>query len=849
MRIKEQGSKTITRRSYTSTIDDSACITLFQDVAEGEETKKSTTEKYKLETSDFPIVYINTLTPRDDAVSDLLIVRKDGQIKCLGGEKLNEIWTSPSTAIGGSDGMSNYVGHNVLHAQLTDAQTASKGLLRGLGDNQFGFSTEVPEAGYNADILILITEPPMNQGPGVRTLHVVALPQLNTTSKGFKGKSQSVQNLVSTTLPGRAKKCSSVFSLHAPTGVLSELCGETLTTMDLIDTIPKVQKMHLAKSAHSFLRLSSTAIITSSLDSVDLYNPKFMSLQSSLNPTVIVSADAKKQKRKSLDDEAADSYSSCRLHSYFSKLELVIGITGSELVALQIETSPDRPGKRRASGLLIDSLGCGVGFQKRVKIHNTPHSNTFQAYLSPLSDGDWTKGKAALDDSVKSNDVDQFDNLMANYFGTSTEPSSNEKPAQWILPQFGEDYPELDQRFMLYALSQIFSWEKTSLANDSLTSPGEDEYQLTITLYPPNTFYWLIETGSITTSNIELSLKQCRGFSERPHIPAGQLVAAIVNIDPEMSLLLSVISKSFLSPNELLFAIRLLMQSLEIFSAGSNQGQLLTNGESMDGLVNGDAEAQFEKEEAAAEMALEAAEYHLGDGSSIRGQALSMALAKLYSCPSPSVVSALHNVFTTSETVSLIQLLRYELAMGSWTTRYLDMKAKEDEPEDDASSPNNSIVMISNLLNCCIDAIGTGGWLLADSTLTSGNQYEAEDLIEGLKLEVSAALQGIDEATYIKGLTGEMIRFEKTLQRTVPVIERSTGTDNRSGRASTVSRPILLPTNGKTSAILPIGLKAGHYVSAQRVGAGGELKTRSKRDIGRLKSQQVGKYSLERIVI
>lgn len=850
-RVKE--SNTTIRRSYASTVGDVPRITLFQDIAVGKEPNvsdasltsmeryKSTTVVHELPASNSTVVYLNTLTPGANEVSNLLVVQKDGKVKCLGGERLNEIWKSSASAI--SDGTSSYVGHEVLFAQLTDAQTAGRGLLKELGNSISGSLGGAP--GHSPEILVLITTPTSERSSKSRTLHVLALPHTALTSQELHGRSQSVRNLISIALPTtprQARKYHSVYSLHASTGVLTELCGEILTTMDLVDGIPKVQKMPLMKSAQSFLRLSSTAVIASSSDSIDLYNPKYMSLQSTISTSSILSVDIKTQKRKFLDNDEPTDLGPCRLHSYFPKLDIVVGIAGSNLVALQIETPAERPGKRRASGLLIDSLGCGVRSQKREKLDNSKISSTpFEAYLPAISDEDWTVGKAALDELVKSDEVDRFDNMMANYFGTALEKSS-EEAGTWLWPEFGEDFPTVDQRCVMYALGQIFTWSKPRISNNLLAS-GKDEYQLTISFYPQNTFTWLIETGNLTVANVEASLKQYGGFSEQPYVPAGQLVDAIVAIDPEMALLLTLIPKSFLSPSELLHAIRLLMESLEIFPSVD---RLLTNGEPTVELLNGDAEAQVKKEEAVAEMALEAAEYHLGDGSSTRGQALSMALAKLYVSPSSSIVSALRKTLTTGQTVSLIQLLRYELLKGSWTSRYLDTYAKDDEQEEDIS--NNSIVMIAELLNCCVDAIGTGGWLLADSASLNGND-EAEDLIRSLKLEVSAALQGIDEATYIKGLTGEMLRFAKAVQNAMPSVEKGNGNSNGSGKMGMVSRPVLLPSDEKASAILPIGLKAEQHISMLRLGAGGEVKARSARDIGRLKSKKVGKYSLERIVI
>jgi hypothetical protein len=130
--------------------------------------------------------------------------------------------------------------------------------------------------------------------------------------------------------------------------------------------------------------------------------------------------------------------------------------------------------------------------------------------------------------------------------------------------------------------------------------------------------------------------------------------------------------------------------------------------------------------------------------------------------------------------------------------------------------------------------------------LVNGDHFESEELIASLKLEVSAALEGIEEASYLKGLIAEMVRYGEGFQRSLPPGEKSRKSDSPKRRDT---RPITLPQIGREARLLPIGLKCEQQVSRYRVGAGGEIQQRTMRDIGRLKSRKVGKYSLERIVI
>ena len=140
--------------------------------------------------------------------------------------------------------------------------------------------------------------------------------------------------------------------------------------------------------------------------------------------------------------------------------------------------------------------------------------------------------------------------------------------------------------------------------------------------------------------------------------------------------------------------------------------------------------------------------------------------------------------------------------------------------------------------------IGAGGWLSGDARLVNGDPFEAEDLISSLKLEISAALEGIEEATYLKGLITEMVRYGESVQRASRPPKSAPETP-----AGKKHKPVLLPSTNEDLALLPVGLKAEQLISLLRVGAGGEVTQRSARDIGQLKSRNVAAYSLERIIV
>ena len=517
-----------------------------------------------------------------------------------------------------------------------------------------------------------------------------------------------------------------------------------------------------------------------------------------------------------------------------------MGILDNNLVGIQIEGQ----GRGRAAGLLIDSLGCAIPGQTRpgrVEEKRYIGLTTINAFLpGPFFDGEesWDEQIKPLEGAFSKHDVTEFDSLMSGRLGPMSGVRAQPNPRNEEILDHVANVPTrpegVDRRWIIYALSKIFNW-----AQDGDTN----EWKLCISFYPPDTLTWLLQVGHVTLSNIETALREQIRKSPVEKFPPGALVSALVEIDEEMDLLYALLAKNFLGAEELLSAIRHVMECLELVEDDSQAKQkLLTNGEDTD-LVNGDVEEQIQKLEAAAEADLALAEYQLGPRSGIRAETLSLALSKLYTCPNNSIVHGLQTTFSTQEVVALIHILRYELARGAWTTRYMDA-AYSEVIDEDGDIQDNSIVLISSLLNSCVDAVGAGGWLSGDVRLVNGDPFEAEELITSLKLEVSAALEGVQEAVYLRGLTAEMVRYGDTVQAGIPIV----APDMLGGKRRRV-KPVMLPTTEQDMKTLPLGLKADQQISLLKVGAGGEVQERTRRDIGHLKSQKVGKYSLERIVV
>jgi hypothetical protein len=841
----------VERRTYVATSNSTSDITLYRDHISGESSTSLDVVSSKI-TDSKDTVFMDVVP--DDLLlnhDNLLIVRQDGEIQCLDSQTLDLKWSSAPTAISRDSSVPYVLDVKIEFAQTTDAYSAIEGLLKDREDTLTVFSQAIDRETFNPTILIVVTSPSEIDLQSTRTLHVLALPQVSIPSSN--NKVQSVHTLFTLQLPwGHMETPAELgeisYNLQSSSGVLYELAGGYLTSFDLSGSVPQV-KTKLAVDGSSFIPLSQTSIVTTSHKTMSIYHPVFRSIQASIDLRSALDSEITPKKRKLNEVEVPSK--SCRLVAHSLKQGVVIAISGSNLLSFQIDARRDKKGKHRSLGLLIDSIGCGVlnsDSRKPAELEPLRMNSLGRFIPGSTDDGGAAGTMEELDALIETHQIENFERKMAaivglakidalrpnGVTGSNHEKKPNDQiPSSWIWPNQRSEYPQYDPIWAQYAISRIFSWSNDRPTESMRESVTAGECRLHVVFDAPNVIYWLIQTGNLNKIAITSALQSEMRASGASEIPAGQIVKCLVDIDPEMNLLLSLLSSTYLEAAELLYAIQMLMDSLGIFGDKIDNPLMLTN-DDQPNMPNGNIDAEIESEAEQADADLQLAEYRLGDGSSVRHQALSIAFAKVYTCPSTAVVLALQSTMTLSEMVSLIYLLRFELAGGSWTSRYLDLY----QSSDDAGPPDSAIMLISTLLSRCIDAVGAGGWLSGDAMLVNGDHFESEELILSLKLEVSAALEGVEEATYLRGLTSEMIKFAESTSR-------ATGGVSKQRTKGGNMKPVVMRL--ETEPLLPMGLKTEQQISLQKVGAGGELYTRSMRDIGRLKSRRVKDYQIETI--
>ncbi|KAF2103988.1 hypothetical protein NA57DRAFT_70200 [Rhizodiscina lignyota] len=463
------------------------------------------------------------------------------------------------------------------------------------------------------------------------------------------------------------------------------------------------------------------------------------------------------------------------------------------------------------------------------------------------------------------------------------EPRDAEVPRWILLPQQMQTFSGPGFREQaLFALGKMFAWSRFSGTPPHSPEEGTARCAIEIPFFAPNVFEWLVRSRHLTVDLISQALQVA---STRPaplqKVSPKDLVTALVRHDPEMYNLYTLLTQpSYIDIEVVVQAIKVLIQSLDNTPFTQISQQLLPAPSEKDDdsskPLNGDSNMR-ESDDVESHLALATADLSyaqstLQDGLVLRSHGLRHALLKLHAFPKRTVTKMLREELSTHELVFFIQMLRIELQDGGWISRYVDKGPEilrhmeqdaEGEESDLAHGPTDSaMAIVAGLLSCAIDAMGLGGWLYGgEGAQTPANEISLEDdpeeLLLNLRLEISSALEGIHEVNFIHEFLGEFFRYAETAKRADhrPNIARRNKKAMERGELTkpvTVVEGVATGVQGEISArlkdALPLGLKVENQrVAATKVVTGGEIRVKSKRQIGLEISKRVGPYSFERI--
>ncbi|CAI6341067.1 unnamed protein product [Periconia digitata] len=817
---------------------------------------------YTLSGSNHQVVAIDSLPVKaggsqQDASHDVLVVFENGDVICLSFNLEVVRWVANLKTLSPSHGADL----RIEHVSLSTAKSITHGLLRNRQDIAAVLNPALDEQSDLLDLTQVLSVV-CKQPDSFRTMGLFRIsprsPDITTSQMS------PVKHLTSWNLPFPSsitqKEDSAIsYVLHANTGALHVLYGSDLLSFDLAGTLPKLTSVLAVSDVRTFLRISQDLLFTTSPKACQVLDSKYSSVQAELPLTSSLPTPSKdSRKRKHAEPDATDnSPITPTTISYYADLGLVVGTRDSEIIGIQLEINTSRKRVKTEGTRLIDSIGKGI------------KSSADDTKLSEHEKQKWQDRMSKLDKYASKGKIARFESLIASDLGIELEKgedkaednsslldtselvngqasakdstadtasqaehdSVDELPRKWKLPRSIPEGQRLRyKRYALYALSRIFRWIDSPSVEDLRGTLGVD-------FFPPNVFQWILQSGYLTKDSIRRAMLDdpTSSLSLTTPIRDGEIVRAMVDFDPELHILSAILNHSHYLPiGEVVQAIKLLMQSLDDQPENDEGTRLLTNGEST---ATDAMDVDIASEMEAASKEIIRAQAMLENGLTVRSSTLRPALIRLHTFPTPVISSTLRSMLPRHDLESLIRLLHHEFRNGGWTSPYhfTDSEALNGNPQPDQAD-DSAVAIVASLLSCTLDAIGPATWLTAIGG--SAANESTEELIFDLLEDTSIALNGFWEATYIRGLVSELLRYSSKVPKSKKPSQQALQAKNQ---------PYALALKPDELPMLPVGAKPDMGVEKSR--SNGKRKERSAREMGMLISQRVPKYSFERIVI
>lgn len=835
--------------TYCSVKDPKPRIQCFTEKFESASQQRSqiTSTTLNIHGSSSPVVHLEALSDQHDEKelwsAGVLVVHQNSEVRWLSQNLEREEWKALAAQGASENGVE--LKTSVEHAVVLDLRQAQKSLLKSREDvlAMLGGSHEMAAEEEQLKLLVLITRNHAQGADEALHLHMFTLGFGKPTDNMLSATSaKPLQEVMSFRLPEpdnlRPQIGRSMFAFYSASGVLHQYSDRAIAEYDLRGSSPRLS--HYMQTGPdpitSCLRLPNSTAMTTSSTSISVLDMQYRSVQDDY--PLHTPSDATSNLSESISPDK-HAIAGVHLVSYFAPLNLAVAIQGRKLVAFHVDTPEVQTSgnkKRKRGGLLADSIGLGIKFTQPLHQQESATGNTPKALGLSLSSsrnlGDqWESVKATMDRHITQKNVDDFEKLMASqpiFSETVTEVSVDLDP--FAVPKKSTT---TDRRVVLYLLSKMFTLDRDTLA---LPKGGQGApLNLRINFFAPKLFQWLVRSGDFTAQQVEASLKHEGALSLKDRLPPGSFVQALADFDTSLETLSMVFKNpARVDVGDIVHALRLIIKIL-LPSSIPDETRMITNGDNRVQSVTDEVTLPVSS---TAVHNTDVVSSAAADSSTAKAL-FELCLARLSAFHDSQVSKALRQHLVKDELISLVHLLRMELARSGWLSHYTDEEfapvASKDQPEDQLS-------IIAKIFNCVIDAIGTGGWIAGNAS--ASDLMETEDTIIYMKAEISAALEGIEEATYMKGLLDAILLFGKSVstQPKPPKVLDASQTPHK-------VKPITIPLGSIQDNFLPLGLKAPQGVSQPKVGAGGEIQQRSKRDIGRLKSKMVGKYSFERIII
>ena len=738
---------------------------------------------------------------------DILSVHQDGRIRRLTSDLKTQRWSVHHSEIGST--------HEVHTCFLVEFEDAKKGLFKRRQDLAALALGDPTSSGVaEPSVLLLVSHPVGTEQVTLKDVKVqiFSVPTVVASEGRSFDESQRLRHLLTVNIPDlnnqeTLKSRQFQWNFHSGSAGLNLSFERGFINFDLSQYSPTVTSQFILENE------DFSSVMRISPQSVIGAGRSIVALYDTQYQSV--------QRSIAVNDVLSSGGAApISFLGYFAKLGIAVATRGNTLLAFDLSTShpPSGPLKRPRDGLLIDAIGRGIGssasqWDTGSKKHLT-ESMASLGLTSPEQAKKWKDLTIELEKFTQAKDTESFDRAVKTYFGTGESKT---------LPKY------VHSEMTLFLLSKIFSIQETE-NNDKLSA--SPSFKLSTTLWPKATCDWLIQLGQLSLNNVEIALR--RSFKPRilPSLPSGSFIQALIDTDPSLRYLIKVFQgRVMMNPDELAQALRIFLDMVRSRSATLEDTQ-----------TNNTTEPTLPR-------------IFLGLNTSIQ---------RLHAHPLPTTTLSLRSTLSRLDLTSLIHHLRISLATGGFTSRFTENPPTPISPHQ--TTPSLSLDTITDMLTAAVDAIGPSGWISA----VDDQQQQGSGLISDMKLEISAALAGVQEATYLKGVLREYLRFTESATKST-----TNKANNKSNKSTAVAKTnteeesshirheklngadlLVFTTAGAeeedgSDKMLPLSLKAPSAdVEKTKVKQStGEVRTRSNREIGYLRRKAVGKYAFERLIV
>ncbi|KAJ6065169.1 hypothetical protein N7444_000822 [Penicillium canescens] len=754
---------------------------------------------------------------------DILAVHQDGRVRRLSSDLKTQRWSIQHSEIAKVCST-----HNVQSSFLVEFEDAKKALFKRRQDLASMALGDLTASGVNEPSILLVVSQPKNTDRVSLKDIIVQMFSVPADSKSQSHESQRLRHLQTFHIPDlsglETANCSAMqWSFHSGSAGLNLSFEKGFINVDLSQYSPSVTSQFvLDEHFSSVMRISPQFVIGASKSLVAVYDTQYNSVQRSIPADDISSSTGS-------TGEAPTNFI-----SYFAKLGIAVATKGNTLIAFDLSSLPSAPSsslKRTRDSLLIDAIGKGIGSSAaQWDVVSKKHRSDNMASLrltSPEQVEKWTRLTQTLEKAAKTKNIDLFDNAVLTYFSTSDASTKLPVRGQYVNPEA-----------TLFLLSKIFAVEE-STSKDAVSASSSS--QLRVAMWPPTTCEWLIQLGHLSFDNVEIALRRACKPQVLQKFPTGSFIQALLDSDPSLKQVNQVLEGPILiSSDELAYALKVFLNQ-----ARSHSGALE---ETARAISNGDVATPTQE-----------LTKHLGSETANLKDiftGLNTSLQKIHAQPLPVVVTSLRSNLSRTELFSMVHHLRLSLATGGYTSRFT-----ENPPHPHYASPDyaRSFPQCHRRPSHCFRG---------RHSVTAAASREME-LIADMKSEVSAALAGVEEATYLKGIMCEYLRFADqvvtpaaTSEDALAKMEAEAAGPSHLVRYEKLNGADLMiftrPGEGEDGfdgdaggKMLPLSLKAtsGDVSRTKMKKSTGEIKSRTSREIGYLRRKAVGKYSFERLII